>query len=213
MLAYNLKTIGCFLIICFGLNAYAQQPTFDKWRAQFALGVNHPSSSGFANNINAKPVNFPTINLGVQRMITRQIGVRLDYGFNRFSNDNDQPEFKINYSRLNALAVFDPLDYIKILPNKLRLFFHAGPGLTFIKPLGNLTANKENYLNLNLGSQIHYDLSETVTVFTDLSYLLGISTTYDFDPALAGLGEFKGNLMNLTFGISISLTHCYYCNQ
>jgi len=213
MSPFNLKTISCVFVFLVALSGFAQQPNFDKWRAQFALGVNHPANSGFANNVEAKPVNFPTINLGIQRMITRQIGVRLEYGFNRFSNNDNSPEFKINYSRINALAVFDPLDYIKVLPEKLRLFFHGGPGLTFIKPLGNLTANKENYLNLNIGSQIHYDLSETVTVFTDLSYLLGISTSYDFDPALAGLGEFKGNLLTLTVGISISLTHCYYCNQ
>lgn len=213
MLPLKSNSLFSIIVLFVVFSISGQQRSFDKWRAQVAMGVNYPFEAGFASGAYAKSANFPTINLGVQRMITRQIGVRLDYGYNRFSEGDGSPEFKINYSRINALAVFDPLDYIKVLPNKLRLFFHAGPGLTFVKPLGNLTANKENYLNLDLGAQVHYDLSETVTIFTDFSYIQGISTSYDFDPAFAGFGEFKGNMVNLTFGISVSLTHCYYCNQ
>lgn len=194
----------CFCLVSFSQNAKS------KIKAQVALGVNSPSSSGFVEAFEAKPINFPTVNLGVQYMFKEQLGAKFDFGFNRFSNADNSPEFKNNYSRLNIQFVYDatPLNF---LPPRLGLVAHAGPGYTFLKPLGNYADNKLSFLNLMAGLEIHYGLSETMSVFTDVSYIYGLGK--DFDPITEGFGSFNGNLTTITFGISFSLSGCYYCNQ
>ena len=179
-------------------------------KAQIALGVNNPSSGGFVNGFEAKPINFPTVNLGVQYMFKEQMGAKFDFGFNRFSSADNSPEFKDNYSRLNIQFVYDatPLGF---LPPRLGLVGHVGPGYTFLKPLGNYAENNLSFLNLMGGIEIHYTLSDTMSIFTDVSYLYGLGK--DFDPITDGFGSFNGNLTTLTFGVSFSLSGCYYCNQ
>ncbi len=178
-------------------------------KAQIALGVNNPSSGGFVSTFEAKPINFPTVNLGVQYMFKEQLGAKFDFGFNRFSNSDKSPEFKDNYSRLNVQFVYDatPLGF---LPAKIGLVGHVGPGYTFLKPLGDYADNNLSFLNMMGGIEIHYQLSDTMSVFTDLSYIYGLAK--DFDPVTAGFGSFNGNLATITFGISFSLSGCYYCN-
>ena len=196
----------------FTIISFSQSEENSTWKAQIALGFNYPFRDGFVEGAFSKSVNFPTVNLGVQRMFSKQIGAKLDYGFNRFSSDDSSPEFKINYSRINAQLVYDPTTSLYFLPEQIRTVLHVGPGFSFAKPLGNLGDNKQSYLNFNLGLEFHYTLSRKVAVYTDVSYIYGLTKLDDFTPALSGLGAFNGNVLNVTFGVSISLSGCYYCN-
>ena len=108
------------------LNSHAQfNRDTSKWKALFAVGLNYPTTDGFVTGSYATPVNFPTVNLGIQHMFKRTYGVKLDYGFNRFKSDDESLEFKINYSRVNAQFVFDPSEYIGFLSFN-RLIIEAG---------------------------------------------------------------------------------------
>lgn len=202
------KYILAALLLGFGLLSFSQNAK-NKIRAQMALGVNSPSKSGFVETFEPKPINFPTVNLGVQYMFKEQLGAKFDFGFNRFSNSEGTPEFKNNYSRLNIQFVYDatPLDF---LPPRLGLLAHAGPGYTFLKPLGNYADNKLSFLNLMGGLEFHYELTDTMSIFTDVSYIYGLGK--DFDPVTDGYGSFNGNLTTITFGITFSLSGCYYCD-
>lgn len=203
------KYILSIFLLGFSVMSFSQNAK-SKIKAQIAIGANSPSSSGFVPPFEAKPINFPTVNLGVQYMFKEQIGAKFDFGFNRFSNSDESPEFKNNYSRLNLQFVYDatPLGF---LPPRVGLVAHAGPGYTFLKPLGNYTDNKQSFLNVMGGIEIHYGLSDTMTIFTDVSYIYGLAN--DFDPITDGFGSFNGNLATVTFGVSFSLSGCYYCNQ
>ena len=128
------------VVILFTTFSFAQKDT-NKWKAQIALGVNSPSQSGFVEGFESKSVNFPTVNAGFQYMFKRQLGAKLDFGFNRLSNDDTSPEFKINYTRINAQLVYDPTESIGFLPARIGLVAHAGPGYTFVKPLGDFSNN------------------------------------------------------------------------
>ena len=201
-----------FSLVVMSLNSNAQLKDTSKWKALFALGLNYPTVDGFVETTYARPVNFPTVNLGVQHMFKRTYGVKLDYGFNRFKNDNDSPEFKINYSRINVQFVFDPTDYIGFLPPRIRAIVHAGPGLAFVKPLGDLGDNKQTYLNLLGGVEFHYAINEKVSVYTDVAYAYGLTSLENYDPVISGLGAFNGSVFNLTFGLAVSLSGCQFCD-
>lgn len=209
----NLKLqLFLFLFFCISLHSNAQFKDTSKWKALFALGFNYPTTDGFVDGTYAQPVNFPTVNIGIQHMFKCTYGIKLDYGFNRFKNDDGSPEFKINYSRINAQFVFDPTEYLGFLPLRFRTILHAGPGFSFLKPLGNLGDNKQSYLNLLGGLELHYAINEKVSVYTDIAYIYGLTSLDDYDPVLDGLGAFNGSVFNLTFGIAVSLSGCQYCD-
>lgn len=197
------------IALIFTLFGFSQKST-NEWKGQVALGINMPSQSGFVSGFESKAINFPTINLGIQRMFKRQLGAKLDFGFNRFSSSEESIEFKINYTRINAQIVYDPTESLPFIPMRMGVVAHAGPGYSFIEPLGDFGSNNLSFLNLMVGAEFHYGLSERASIYTDLSYMLGVAS--DFDPESEGFGSFNGNLLTVTFGISFSLSGCRYCN-
>lgn len=198
------------VIVCllFTVVSFAQKDT-NVWKAQIALGLNSPSQSGFVEEFESKSVNFPTVNAGFQYMFKQQFGAKLDFGFNRFSSDGDSPDFKVNYTRINAQFVYDPTEMIGFLPQRMGLVAHAGPGYSFVKPLGDYSDNNLSFLNMMAGLEVHYALSEYMSIYADTSYILGFGK--DFDPVIDGFGSFNGNLLTITFGITFSLSGCHYC--
>jgi len=192
-------------------NVHAQRKEISTWSAQISLGVNSPSKSGFVNLAPAQGLNFPTVNLGVQRMFSRTLGAKLDYSFNRFKSESNIQEFKVNYSRINAQLVYNPSEALNFLPQPMQVVLHAGPGFSFAKPLGTLDDNKQSYLNFNLGFEVHYEINKKVKLYSDLSYIYGFTSLDDYNPELLGLGAFNGSVITLSFGVSIALSGCYYC--
>lgn len=196
-----------FLLV--GFSSFSQGDT-STIKAQFALGVNSPSSNGFVDDFQANSINFPTINLGVQYMFKPLVGAKLDFGFNRFSNIDNSPEFKVNYSRINMQVVYDA-SIITSFSDRMGAFIHAGPGFSMIKPLGNFGDNKTSYLNAMGGIELHYGISDKLSIYIDTSYIFGFGK--DFNPVSDGFGSFNGDLLTITFGASISLSGCYYCGD
>lgn len=192
------------------INLFAQRET-NKWKAQIALGLNSPSQSGFVEGFQGKSMNFPTVNLGIQNMFSQQFGAKLDYNFNRISNEDNTTEFKLNYSRVNTQLVFDPTYSLYFLPERMGLVLHAGPGYSFVKPLGNYVENDISFFNIMGGLEVHYGISERMSLFVDASYIMGMAK--DFEPITEGYGSFNGNLLTLTFGITFSLSGCQYCTN
>ncbi|GGG39871.1 outer membrane beta-barrel protein [Bizionia arctica] len=206
----NFKQASVSIVFLFlSISGFSQAET-SKWKVQLAVGVNSPSSSGFIPGLEANPINFPTINLGVQHMFKRQFGAKLDFGYNRFSNESSSPFFKVNYTRINAQFIYDPTPIITFLPMGFGVVAHAGPGFSMIKPLGEYGANKTSYLNVMGGIEFHYSITQLLTVYLDGSYIYGVSS--DFDPVSEGYGSFNGNLLTATIGVSYSLSGCYYCD-
>lgn len=204
------KVVLLFGLILFSFIGYSQSET-SKWKLQLAFGFNYPDVDGFVSGFEAKPINFPTINLGVQHMFTRTIGAKLDFGYYRFSNAEDSEIFKTNYTRINAQFVYDTTMLFRFLPVHIGLVAHAGPGFSIIKPLGNFGENKTSFINTIVGVELHYNVSETFSVFTDVSYIFSFQGEKTYNPISEGFGTFNRNLFAVTLGVSVSLSGCYYC--
>ncbi|WP_296311064.1 cell envelope biogenesis protein OmpA [Winogradskyella sp. UBA3174] len=212
MQQYLKQYLFFFFAVFITSSSYAQFRDTSKWKALFAVGLNYPTTDGFVKGTYAQPVNLPAVNIGIQHMLKRQYGVKLDFGFNRFKNDDDSPEFKINYTRINAQFIYNPSEYLGFLPARMQTVLHSGPGVSFVKPLGNLGDNKQTFLNLNLGFELHYAINKKLSIYTDIAYLYGVTSLEDYDPVLSGLGAFNGSVLNLTFGLAVSLSGCQYCD-
>ena len=145
-------------------------------------------------------------------MFNQKMGAKLDFGYNRFSNAKTSAEFKTNYTRVNAQFVYDATTTLVLLPSQMGLIGHAGPGMSFIKPLGNFGDNKHSFFNAIAGLEVHYRFSQTFSVYTDASYILSFSENKTYNPITDGYGTFNGNLLTLTIGVSVSLSGCQYCD-
>ncbi len=200
-----------FSLCLMSFTNFGQSET-SKWKAQIAFGFNYPDVDGFVDGFEAKPVNFPTINLGVQHMFTQSMGAKLDYGYNRFSNADDSAEFKTNYARINAQFVYDATYDFRFLPPSIGMVGHIGPGISFIKPLGGYGDNKHSFFNALAGVEIHYRIAKTVSAYVDGSYIFSFSGEKKYDPISDGYGTFNNNLFNITLGITVSLSGCQYCD-
>lgn len=199
--------LGLLLLISF--QAVSQHAT-EQWKAQASIGINNPIENDQNGSYYSKYINLPTVNLGIQHMFSEQLGAKLDYGFNRSSNEDDSPEFKLNYSRVNLQILYDFSDILSFLPERISVVGHAGPGVAFTKPLGGFSENKYTYLNVLGGFEVHYALSDTFSVYSDLGYTLSLSGTEDYDVNVDGF-SFNGDLIYLSFGVSFSLSGCQYC--
>lgn len=187
------------------------QKDVEKWKLQLALGVNNPIDRGELPGYYSKYVNFPTINLGVQHMFSRNLGAKLDLGYSRASSEKGSLPYKMNYTRINVQAVYDFKDLITFLPSPIGIVAHAGPGVSMTKPLGNFANNTYTYLNVLGGLEVHYRLSESVSVFVDGGYAYSLSGNDKYNVATDGF-SFNGDLMYVAFGVSLSLSGCHYCN-
>jgi hypothetical protein len=189
--------------------SYAQRDT-EKWKLQVALGLNNPIDNGKDDGFYSKYLNFPSINIGVQRMFTERLGTKLDFGYNRASNANGSEEFKLNYTRINAQVVYNFTPLLNFLPERIAVVGHAGPGVSITQPLGSYSENKYTYLSVLGGLEVHYGLSESLSVYGDLSYALSMSGKNKYDYAIDGF-SFNGDLVYVALGVSISLSGCQYC--
>lgn len=206
----NLKfpVLCCLLISLLSFSAKAQTDK-STLKAQIALGVNHPSASGFVSGFEAKPLNFPTVNLGIQYQFSPDFGAKFDLGYSRFSNKDNTQEFKVNDTRLNLQLVYDVSQVFSLY--RFGVFLHAGPGISMIKPLSYYKENKLSYFNVMGGVEFHYGLSDTMSLFLDASYIAGFAK--DFDPITSGYGSFNGDLATVSIGLSFSISGCYFCEQ
>ena len=186
------------------------QEDYSVWKGQFSLGLNAPFQDGFVNPFEAKTINFPTVHIGVQYMFKQQFGAKLDFGYNRMSNESDAPDFKLNYTRINAQFVYDLTSRAAFMPIGTGLVLHGGPGFSMIKPLGEYGQNETSFLNAMAGFEFHYLISRTTAVYIDTSYILALGG--EFDPITEGYGSFNGNVLTFTVGLSLSLSGCRTCN-
>lgn len=204
------KILLAFFLFIIISSVFGQRDT-DKFRLQFSIGLNNPIDDGKNDGYYSKSLNFPTVNLGFQYMFKRELGAKLDFGFNRAASADGSLEFKLNYSRVNAQIVYDFTNVLHFMPEQMLINIHGGPGISFTKPLGNASENKYTYLNGLIGLELHYRISRTLSLFGDLAYAKGFSGKNKYDIVSDGF-SFNGNLVYATIGLSVALSGCRYCN-
>lgn len=205
----KIKTLVVLMILVTTLSD-AQRDS-EVWKLQLAVGVNNPIDTGENPGYLTNYINFPTVNLGIQHMYSESLGAKLDVGFNRASNDDTSLEYKLNYTRVNAQIVYNLRSVLSFLPERIALVAHAGPGLSFTQPLGNFNDNKYTFLNALGGMELHYGLSRSLSIYTDLGYVYSLAGKNKYDVNVDGF-SFNDDLMYVTFGISVSLNGCKYCD-
>ena len=209
----KLKTLSCmlFLTLMTTFVSVAQRDV-EKWKLQLAAGINNPIDRINNDGYYTKYVNFPSINIGVQHMFSENWGAKLDLGYYRSKEAAASFPFKLNYTRVNAQAVYDFKELINFLPRDINVVGHAGPGISMTKPLGEFVNNTYTYVNLLAGLEVHYRVSESFSVFVDGSYAYSTLYKSKYNNLVDGF-SFRGDVLCVVVGVSVSLSGCRYCNH
>ena len=192
--------------------AIAQTLTID-----LGVGINNPSEH-FSPSYQAKPINGLTVDAGLRYMFAKKLGVKADVGFNRYGSNSNSIEFKANFTRVDLQLYYNVWDHLYNfqirLPENLGIFFHAGGGMSFVKPLSEpFLDNKSSNFNLMGGLAIHYGLSDRLAVFVDATNIYNMGQKVGYEGALLP-DSVNTQMFNLTFGVTISInSKCYYCDQ
>lgn len=195
--------IAILILGIYSLNAQTETKQ-QYWKLQIAIGVNNPIEDDSTIGFFSEYVNFPTIGVGAQYMFKTNWGVKLDFGYNRASETADSFPFVLNYSRVNTQIVYDATDVLGFLPNRIELVGHVGPGLSYTKPSGQNRNNSYTFLNFLTGTELHYRLSNNLSIFGDVSYVFSLAGSDKFDVNVDGFA-FNGDLLYLTFGLTFTL--------
>ena len=205
------RPLLCLLLFSVISLSFSQGDT-EKIRLQLALGINNPIDNSENDGYYAKDINLPTINFGIRYMFKpNKLGAKLDVGYNRSKSDLGSLEFKLNYTRVNAQLVYDFNSLLNFLPQEMSIQAHAGPGISFTKPLLNDSENTYTYLNGLIGLDVYYSLSRKLSIFVDVAYAKSLTSKDKYDVIADGY-SFNGDLVYATVGLSVALSGCRYCN-
>jgi len=174
--------------------ATAQNSAFNKMSVDVCFGM---SKTFKPTRENYRPgFNLPHLNLGFRYMMNNKFGLKLDFAFDRITNQKDAPaqyEFTSNLISTSILAyanwgnILDVADWSK----KLTMLGYGGPGFTFHK----VDKGMDKMLNLKMGVTPMYKVSEKLAIFGDASmtfyamghwYIDGIGARNDVTLASAG---------------------------
>lgn len=146
-------------------------------------------------------------NFGVRYMINERFGLRLDLGYNSFTESSGSP-FKSNYYRASLESVVNVGNVLKFdsWTKRFNILGHAGLGAASL----NVTEPADNggdfMIALGFGLTPQYQLSDRIALFLDFSSFIhfGQGDNVDGSPNIA-TRESNVSFFNSSLGINFAL--------
>ena len=172
-------------------NTFAQDAKFNKLAIDASVGLNNAMNprftKGYGENDAFGRIKDFTINVGGRYNLSNMFGAGLYLGYSKIGNTkNDKSSTFITVSTQGIFNLSNLLGFDKILNNKFRLLFHAGPGLGFLSSSKVVSNGKlygtDKMLTLTAGFTPQYKINEKLSVNLDLQ-AIGTwfqSRTWDF---------------------------------
>lgn len=197
---------GTLLMLCF-FTAKAQENNnnYDHWAIDLGAGI-HQAGSTLSPGYSV--AMFGQGNLGVRYMFNNRFGLRLDLGYNSFTDDDGSRPFKSNYYRASLEGIVNVGDVLKFhtWTNKFNLLMHGGIGTASL----NITEPTDNggdlMTALNFGLTPQYKLTDRMSLFLDFSSLIHFGQEDNFDGGQnSAKRESNISLFNTSIGLSFAL--------
>jgi OOP family OmpA-OmpF porin len=207
------KVVLPLLLVCLtsaSLRAQEAQQTsatsdngYNKWSIEVAGGVNKPFRT-FTPGFRTDRVNLFTVDLGTRYMFNNKFGLKLDFGYNKFENNDESPKFESTYLRGDIQAVINLGRVLSFedWTSTIGLLAHAGGGVY------QLSSDKgfdgEDYgANLIGGLTAQLKLSRSIVLTGDVTGIANGFQNRSFDGFTANNG--KGVVVNGTLGLTFYL--------
>lgn len=192
------------ILICTS-TAQAQEETYNRFSIDAVGGI----SKVYRHHGLVTGISYPHIELGVRYMTNTKFGIRLQGGFNQFTNKPDAStanEFDVTYTRIGAEGVVNMGRVLNFesWTNRINVLLHAGPGGAWMNSKNSGATDR--VLNLNMGITGMIRLSDRIALIADMSNILNIrqQKTFDMRSNIPTNG-FDGGFMNFSAGMTVYL--------
>ena len=181
--------------------------SYNKWSVEFDGGFNKPQRPFTSGNYYTSRINPFTVDLGVRYMLNNKFGLKVDAGYNSFTDQNNSSiDFDSKYYRvdLQGVANLGRIMNFETWTNTFGLLGHAGFGV------GRLE-NKDLHVKDNVGNFIagltgQIRLSDRFALTGDVSTILNAYQDHTFDGNGATNSRgFSGLLFTGTAGLNMYL--------
>lgn len=209
------KIVLPLLLVCLtsaSLNAQDVQETattgnndYNKWSIEVSGGANKPFRT-FTPGYFTDRVNFFTVDLGARYMFNNKFGLKLDFGYNKFENNDSSAEFESTYLRgdiqgvVNLGRVLNFEDWT----NTIGLLAHAGGGVYQLKS-DNGFDGEDWGANLIGGFTAQLKLSNHIVLTGDVTGIANGFQNWNFDGMSQSGNTVDGLIINGTLGLTFYL--------
>jgi OOP family OmpA-OmpF porin len=179
---------------------------YDKWSLELNGGVNKPTRT-MTPGYTTSTLNPFHADLGVRYMFSPKFGVKLDVGYDQFTEKDNTPDFESRYVRASLQGVVNigrALNF-ETWTNTIGVLAHGGFGVSQIST--ETGYGGQDYMGhgiLGLTGQIK--LSNSVALTGDLTGIVNGRQNWNFDGmGTTSTGSFDGVLLNASVGLTFYL--------
>ena len=201
-----MKKILFVLTLAFCTVTGANAQDFNKWSIDVGAGVHKPVfplSSGYGTDT----PDFWQANIGGRYMINEKFGLRVDFGFNQFTEGDNSKSFDTDYYRGTIEGVINAGELLgfRDWTQRINVLIHGGVGLSDIKTY-NPNTPKDRTMNIVFGITPQVKLTDNIALFLDASAVGHFYQNISFD----GNGStsrkgINGGIFNASVGLNIYL--------
>lgn len=199
------KIIFLTVLFCAIVGVNAQD--FNKWSIDVGFGGHIPTFP--AQDRLSDKLDFWQANAGVRYMINENFGLRLDFGFNKFTEDNKSNSFETDYYRgtLEGIINAGKILGFRQWTQSINLLVHGGAGLSDMKAYNTITNRpKDRTINAVVGITPQIKLTEHIALFLDVSAVMHLYQDTSFDGIATSIDRgINGQIFNASIGFNIYL--------
>lgn len=202
---YLLLIVGALLFIQTNAQDSISSPLkFNRWSFEGGAGLTKPYFNFNPGYQTATP-DFLAGEFGIRYMISEYFGLKLNVGYNQFTNRPNSPEFSTNEYRLDMQGVVNMGRVLKFeeWTKRLNLLAHAGAGAGRMD-YGAAPDTKDYVGNVVGGLTGQIKLSNHIALYADLSTYGNIRQKLSFNGGPANT-KHMAMVVNSTVGLSIYL--------
>lgn len=190
-------------------NEETQNVDFNRWSIDINGGVNKPTTP-FADNYTSSTLSPFHVDLGARYMFSPKFGVKLDVGYDQFTETSKSLKFDTKNYRANLQAVVNVgrMLNFETWTNSLNLQLHGGVGYGFMEFDKEIALREDDdMVNMIFGITGQVKLSNRVAFNADFTIINNSSQSYTFDGTQINPDQrgFDGTYYNASVGLSIYL--------
>lgn len=209
-----MKKVLLTLVFAFALTTIRSQTAvvekkavdFNQWSVELSGGFNKPQrpmSPGYYTTV----VSPYTVDLGIRYMFNNKFGLKGDFGYNSFTEEEGSMPFDAKYYRadIQGVANLGRIMSFETWTNTFGLLAHAGFGLSFLERK-DPTYVKDRMGNFMVGVTGQVKLSDRIVLTGDFTTITNAKQNVAFDGSSPNnIGGFNGSLFTGTAGITVYL--------
>ncbi len=173
--------------------------------AQFGIELNYGMNGSYEPSYNG----FTHFGGGISYDFDETFGAKIDFASDKFSIEDELGfESGTSNTRISLQGVANVSNLIdsRSFYNNFVLLAHAGAGISILKS-DIYTAGTDHILNVIVGINPQYKVSEGLYLGIDASFIANISQHYSFDGKFAYDGGTANSITGLMYNLSATISY------